>query len=109
MSSRQKKIPSPDPDFDYFAPHPHPTKVRVINSMFGSVPDAFDGKTLELGGDSPRRQKKMSQDATATPPPEPVETKSEPDPVPVEEILQPSVATEVKAMAWDTSDTVCLL
>jgi hypothetical protein len=49
------------------------------------VPDAFDGKTLELGGDSPRRQKKMSQDATATPPPEPVETKSEPDPVPVEE------------------------
>jgi hypothetical protein len=43
--------------------------------MFGSVPDAFDGKTLELGGDSPRRQKKMSQDATATPPPEPVETK----------------------------------
>ncbi|VDI68650.1 dihydropyrimidinase [Mytilus galloprovincialis] len=102
---RERKIPSPEPDFDFFAPHPHPTKVRVINSMFGSVPDAFDGKTLELGKESPRRQKKTTEDATATPTPEPEsETKTEPEPVPVEEVMKPSVASEVKAMAWDTSD-----
>ncbi|CAG2238678.1 unnamed protein product [Mytilus edulis] len=104
---RERKIPSPEPDFDFFAPHPHPTKVRVINSMFGSVPDAFDGKTLELGKESPRRQKKTTEDATATPTPEPEpETKTEPEPVPVEEVMKPSVASEVKAMAWDTSDRI---
>lgn len=106
MSSRQKKEPSPEPEYDFFKPHPHPTKVRVINSMFGNVPDAFEGKTLELGGDS--RKKKMSQDTTATPPPEPEsKPEPEPEPEPVQEEFKPSVASEVKAEAWDTSDGVC--
>lgn len=99
-----------DDDYDFFAPHPHPTKVRVKNSFFNTVPDAFSPRTLEFSED-----KKLAENEKGLTKPVQKSSAAEngqgdkkaaPEPVPVEEILAPQHVTTQKANPWDETDEV---
>lgn len=74
--------------------------------MFELVPDAFDGKSLKIGEDSPtKRRQNKAQNGKAEP--EPVK---EPTPPPQQETEETLVAQNTaiqEARPWDNVDKVC--
>lgn len=105
---KDKKEKSPEDDYDFFAPHPHPTKVRVRQSFFDHVPDAYDGKSIAFNESPKRGQKKTAEEPKPESPKPEEETPTEsPDKTPVQEtITNPITMDTVAADPWDTKDSV---
>nr|XP_011445025.2 dihydropyrimidinase isoform X2 [Crassostrea gigas] len=101
---KDKKEKSPEDDYDFFAPHPHPTKVRVRQSFFDHVPDAYDGKSIAFNESPKRGQKKTAEESKPESPKPEEETPAEsPDKTPVQEtIANPITMDIVAADPWDT-------
>ena len=112
MADRRKaKEKEPEDDYDFFAPHPHPTpdKVRVKQSFFDYMPDAYVEKSIQFT-ESPKKVKKQPVNdepkETTKSTPEPEEKK--PEPVPVEETLSQVHTSTIEANPWDTSVVVSI-
>ncbi|XP_060072359.1 dihydropyrimidinase-like isoform X1 [Ylistrum balloti] len=103
----KKKDPNDD-DFDFFAPHPHPTKVRVKNSFFDMVPDAFSGKSIDFKEDPrktpTKKPNKSIVEAESKDEEKEEEAKKEEAP-PVEETLEAEAVVTQEANPWDQSDS----
>lgn len=108
---KDKKEKSPEDDYDFFAPHPHPTKVRVRQSFFDHVPDAYDGKSIAFNESPKRGQKKTAEESKPESPKPEEETPAEsPDKTPVQEtIANPITMDIVAADPWDTKYSVSLI
>ncbi|XP_055996183.1 dihydropyrimidinase-like isoform X3 [Ostrea edulis] len=105
---KDKKEKSPEDDYDFFAPHPHPTKVRVKQSFFDHVPDAYDGKSIAFNESPKRSPKKVAEEPKPETPKEEDEEKpaESPDKTPVQETVAPPIKMDVvTADPWNTKDS----
>jgi len=105
----KKKQKTPDEDFDFFAPHPHPTTVRVKNSFFDMVPDAYGGKSIAFSEEVKKKKEKEMKELKAkeeAAKKEEEEKKAEPEPEPVQEKLKPQTVFTQEANPWDQTDEV---
>ncbi|XP_062578032.1 uncharacterized protein LOC134239915, partial [Saccostrea cucullata] len=103
---KDKKEKSPEDDYDFFAPHPHPTKVRVKQSCFDYVPDAYEGKSIAFN-ESPKRTPKKVVEEPKEETPKTEETPAEsPDKTPVQETVDAPMKMDVLAAdPWNTKDS----
>lgn len=107
---KDKKEKSPVDDYDFFAPHPHPTKVRVKQSFFDHVPDAYEGKSIAFNESPKRSPKKAAEEAKAeetSKKEEETPADSPEDKTPVQETIGTPISMDtVAADPWDTRDSV---
>ncbi|XP_064600062.1 dihydropyrimidinase-like isoform X1 [Liolophura sinensis] len=103
MADKKKRDFSPEPMGCLIGPNSNPNRPRVKCSMFELVPDAFDGKSLKIGEESPtKRRQNKAQNGKAEP-----EIAKEPTPPPQQETEEPLVAQNTvpqEARPWDNVD-----
>ncbi|XP_078334734.1 dihydropyrimidinase-like isoform X2 [Crassostrea virginica] len=106
---KDKKEKSPVDDYDFFAPHPHPTKVRVKQSFFDHVPDAYEGKSIAFNESPKRSPKKAVEEAKAeetSKKEEETPADSPEDKTPVQETIGTPISMDtVAADPWDTRNS----